>query len=151
LSKIMSKQTYWEKLQHPLWQQRRLEAMKKADFKCEQCDSKDTQLNVHHLYYVSKRDPWQYPDWALKCLCKDCHNSTHNPDPDDTEDGYPRLPFEDMFGFLEGSTDVYCETWDLCTQFAMLRNSKPEKLREFNTALLYFAHETRIKMEEGLL
>jgi len=142
----MSKQTYYEKLQHPLWQQRRLKIMQNAEFKCQSCGSADKQLNVHHLYYITNRDPWQYPDWALKCLCKDCHSSAHN----EFRDAHGHVilePFEEMLSWLEGSNDEDFLTLDISIPFGMLRNSKPDKINEFITEVLHFAYETRLRMQ----
>jgi hypothetical protein len=65
--------TYSEKLTDPRWQKRRLEIMQRDDFACQEGDSKEKTLNVHHLYYVSGRDPWNYPSVALVTLCRECH------------------------------------------------------------------------------
>jgi 5-methylcytosine-specific restriction endonuclease McrA len=70
--------TYAEKLQDPRWQRKRLEIMKKDDFKCAYCASENQKLNVHHRYYVSGRDPWLYPDWSLVTLCDSCHKGYHS-------------------------------------------------------------------------
>jgi hypothetical protein len=134
----MSKQTYYEKLQDPRWQKRRLEIMQKADFQCEDCGNKKSQLNVHHQYYVSKRDPWQYPDWSLKCLCKECHENRHKVE-DDCE--IKIAPFEDMFGFLqEGASDEW-ETWDLCVQIAMARKMGQDHFNTFLKELFFVAQK----------
>lgn len=66
--------TYSEKLKDPRWQKKRLEILNRDDWKCQKCFRKDTQLHVHHLYYVSRREPWEYPDFALQSICKDCHS-----------------------------------------------------------------------------
>ncbi len=34
-------------------------------------------LQVHHLYYVLSRLPWEYPNAALKTLCIWCHWDLH--------------------------------------------------------------------------
>ena len=145
----MSKVSYYEKLQHPLWQQRRLEIMNKWNFKCEQCDSDDIQLNVHHLYYVSGRDPWQYPDWALRCLCKDCHKEKHE-QIINAEGTFTKESFEDMITWLEGDNYDFCFTWDLCAEYGMLREDNPELLHEFNNAVFNFARETRLRLKGGI-
>lgn len=102
-----------------MWQKRRLEIMQKANFKCWSCDSGEKQLNVHHLYYVSGREPWQYPDWSLRSLCADCHkdehNKQHDPDYIDAECGYTKHYFEHMIDVLNDnehigySWDISCE------------------------------------------
>ena len=35
--------------------------------------TKSGSFHVHHLWYESGRDPWDYPDEALVSLCSDCH------------------------------------------------------------------------------
>lgn len=69
--------TYAEKLKSPLWQRKRLEILKEANFTCEECDSKERTLHVHHCYYEKGKMPWDYPPNALKCLCEDCHLDRH--------------------------------------------------------------------------
>lgn len=71
---MTSKTKYSELLRDPRWQKRRLEIFERDDFRCGTCDSKDKTLHVHHLYYVSGRSPWEYPDWAFQTLCKPCHD-----------------------------------------------------------------------------
>lgn len=70
---MSGKLTYWQKLQDPRWQKKRLEILNRDRFKCKGCGATDKQLHVHHNYYISKRDPWEYPDSALKTLCWACH------------------------------------------------------------------------------
>ena len=72
----MSK-TYTEKLAHPLWQKRRLEIMGKAGFKCQKCGDGNEELHVHHIKYRSGRQPWEYKDSELICLCHVCHAEEH--------------------------------------------------------------------------
>lgn len=68
---------FWEAYKHPQWQKRRLEVMQKAGFKCEECGGEDATLNVHHKFYVKGRQPWQYADAELLCLCDGCHERFH--------------------------------------------------------------------------
>lgn len=69
----MSKPTYYEMLQDPRWQKKRLEVLQAADFKCGDCGAGDRTLHVHHMYYERGKKPWEYPDVALRSLCEDCH------------------------------------------------------------------------------
>jgi hypothetical protein len=64
---------YWQKLQDPRWQKKRLEIFERDSFTCRYCDAKDKTLEVHHLYYVSGREPWEYPLGTFKTACSDCH------------------------------------------------------------------------------
>lgn len=65
-------------LKDPRWQRRRLEIMQRDDFTCNHCGSTKNTLNVHHLYYVKNKMPWEYPDDALITLCEECHEQTHD-------------------------------------------------------------------------
>lgn len=70
--------TYYEKLEDPLWQRKRLEIMQRDGFKCLRCGSTRNTLTVHHVYY-DRRDPWDYPDHAYQTLCKKgCHEHVQN-------------------------------------------------------------------------
>lgn len=64
---------YSEMLKDPRWQRRRLEVLQRQDFTCESCEATEKTLHVHHTYYEKGKKPWEYPDGALRCLCKDCH------------------------------------------------------------------------------
>lgn len=72
----MSK-TYWEKLQDPRWQKKRLEAMSEVGFRCELCYDNASTLNVHHKEYFKNREPWDYENNQLAVLCKNCHENLH--------------------------------------------------------------------------
>jgi len=63
---------YWKKLRDPRWQKKRLEIMQRANFCCESCGEETQTLNVHHGFY-DRREPWEYPDCSLWCLCEECH------------------------------------------------------------------------------
>lgn len=65
--------TYAEQLKHPMWQKKRLEIMQAANFECCDCGAGDESLNVHHMYYVKGRKPWEYENSAFKCVCESCH------------------------------------------------------------------------------
>ena len=69
----MTKIPYWQKLQDPRWQKRRLDIMSRDGFKCKECGSGDKKLAVHHSYYKKGVEPWEYPDDALHTVCDDCH------------------------------------------------------------------------------
>lgn len=68
----MSK-TYADKLKDPRWQRKRLEVMENASWECLNCGSKDSELQVHHPAYLKGKEPWEYDESQLECLCKDCH------------------------------------------------------------------------------
>lgn len=66
---------YWEQLRDPRWQEKRLEILNRANFKCEICDFKPTgePLAIHHKYYEKGLMAWEYPNDALICACERCH------------------------------------------------------------------------------
>lgn len=57
----------------PQWQKKRLEILKRAGFKCERCGDADSQLDVHHAWYIRDAKPWEYQDNVLFCFCRSCH------------------------------------------------------------------------------
>jgi len=73
-----SKKAFLDKYKHPLWQKRRLEIFEKAKFQCQMCYLEDKTLHVHHQYYEYGKDPWDYPDESLHCLCEDCHKKAES-------------------------------------------------------------------------
>lgn len=68
--------TYSEKLKHPKWQKKRLEILQRDEFACRECGNDKNTLHVHHGHYENGLAPWEYDDWTLKTLCKDCHEDT---------------------------------------------------------------------------
>jgi hypothetical protein len=65
--------TYIEKLKSPKWQKKRLEILNRDKFTCQNCCDKDSQLQIHHLYYEKNSDPWEQENKSLLTLCEDCH------------------------------------------------------------------------------
>lgn len=64
---------YSEKLKDPRWQKKRLEILNRDNFKCQNCNKKDKELQVHHLTYLKDCEPWEYQEYCLITLCVDCH------------------------------------------------------------------------------
>lgn len=69
--------SYFEKLKDPRWQKRRLDVFQSANFACEYCSDDTSPLHAHHLEYISLRNPWEYDDSQLICLCDGCHRRWH--------------------------------------------------------------------------
>jgi hypothetical protein len=67
--------TYAEKLKDPRWQKKRLEIMQRDEFMCRVCQDDESTLNVHHYYYKSGIEPWEYDNNDLITLCESCHNA----------------------------------------------------------------------------
>lgn len=70
--------SFSEQYNHPKWQKKRLEILKRDEFKCCRCGDSEHQLQIHHLYYDKGSKVWEYPDRALVTLCDECHNDLHN-------------------------------------------------------------------------
>jgi hypothetical protein len=64
---------YWQQLQDPRWQKKRLEILARQFFTCESCGDTETALDVHHKYYKKGVSAWDYPEDAFCCVCKNCH------------------------------------------------------------------------------
>jgi hypothetical protein len=100
-----AKTDYWRKLQDPRWQQKRLQVMSNQGWRCQNCGA--TELNgvpftVHHRYYVSKREPWNYPSGCYLLLCDPCHENDHS-SPDEVKG------WEIALSVLSGSDGEYSE------------------------------------------
>ena len=68
---------YDEKLKHPFWQRKRLEIFNLHNFTCQNCSAKENTLHIHHTYYEKNKEPWEYENDSLKCLCDKCHKKWH--------------------------------------------------------------------------
>jgi hypothetical protein len=86
---MTQKPTYAELLQHPKWQERRLEVLKLHGFKCMECGDTETMLHVHHTSYIKGLKPWEYHDIFFVVLCKHCHKKKHEPDQEELKDPVP--------------------------------------------------------------
>ena len=64
---------YSDRLRDPRWQRRRLEIFERDGWSCTVCGAEDKTLHVNHLYYVTERQPWEYPAWCLATVCETCH------------------------------------------------------------------------------
>lgn len=64
---------YSEKLKDPRWQRKRLEVLERDQFTCSCCGDTEMELQVHHLSYKPKTEPWEYELENFQTLCKYCH------------------------------------------------------------------------------
>ena len=69
----MKKKTYSEKLLDPKWQKKRLTILNRDDWSCRFCHDRESTLHVHHTYYETGLEPWEYEDHTLLTLCHVCH------------------------------------------------------------------------------
>lgn len=68
---------YKEQLKHPFWFKKRKEILKRDDYKCRLCGSKQN-LQVHHIKYINDKMAWEYKNKYLITLCDVCHNKVHS-------------------------------------------------------------------------
>jgi hypothetical protein len=68
---------YALKLKDPRWQKKRLEVMELNNFTCSGCGETTKTLNVHHPFYEKDKEPWEYQNEILMCVCDDCHKYEH--------------------------------------------------------------------------
>ena len=70
---------YEDKLQDPRWERFRQEVIQDANYRCSRCrrPEREITLQVHHLFYRHKTEPWNYDISEVKCLCIDCHKKEH--------------------------------------------------------------------------
>ena len=73
----MDKKEYKQKLKDLRWKEKRNYIVARDYYQCTRCNNKK-YLQVHHLYYKSDKEPWDYPDDAFITLCKTCHEKEHN-------------------------------------------------------------------------
>lgn len=85
----MPTRSYSEKLTDPRWLFVRWHVIRRDNKTCQHCGyihgdepyrqsmhritDQQRWLEVHHQYYLSGHDPWDYPPHALVTLCNVCH------------------------------------------------------------------------------
>lgn len=84
--------TYSEKLKDPRWKALRMKVIERANHRCQECGDTDLDndrrvaesgeearvtLHVHHENYKSGCEPWEYPEYTLRCVCSSCHDDIH--------------------------------------------------------------------------
>lgn len=119
------KAKYAQKYRDPRWQKKRLEVMQRDGFKCLFCGAADKTLNVHHCYYIGRRDPWDYESASLFTLCEKCHGEVSDPDPDHYSDAHQKgfsWQLETWF-MLETMLRSPSDQWDKIDVYAAIANS----------------------------
>lgn len=72
----MTKKQYRVLLKSPLWKKKREKILLRDDNTCQVCGKK-RYLQVHHIWYIVDKKPWQVPDSYLITLCRVCHKLAH--------------------------------------------------------------------------
>ena len=73
---------YSEKLRDPRWQKLRLQVFERDEWTCQLCGDTGSTLAVNHKYYLSSKEPWEYPIDALNTLCESCHSNEYESRPE---------------------------------------------------------------------
>ena len=95
---IAPKERYEQQLDDVRWKFKADNIRIRDKHECRLCGAKKTQLDVHHIRYISGREAWDYDDGDLVTLCHKCHEEIH--DWQDYEKIVPGWYFYDKF--LEG-------------------------------------------------
>lgn len=96
---------YSQKLKDPRWQKKRLELFSTRGWACEECGDSEEELHIHHLRYLKGKNPWEYENCDLKCLCRFCHQSIHHDSKSFCYDNQEKLLLSAQWD-TENSTDL---------------------------------------------
>jgi len=80
--------TYADKLKDPRWQKKRLAILERDGWKCMSCGDKESTLHVHHIFYLSGKEPWEIPNGLLITFCERCHKPSCDKGPCDKCDDF---------------------------------------------------------------
>ncbi len=72
----MTKEKYKILLLDERWKKLSLSIKERDNFLCRKCKCKNN-LQVHHIVYINKKNPWEYNDNQLITLCELCHKKEH--------------------------------------------------------------------------
>lgn len=100
----MTKAAFFEKYLDPRWQEKKGVILRRDKFTCLSCEDKNKTLHVHHVFYVKGRMPWDYPDWSLSTLCKDCHKEAEDQKVEDRGDESRITEIECIFDHFMGGS-----------------------------------------------
>lgn len=110
VSNILQKPKYQQLLEAPEWKDFS-KYVRREKGCCEVCKRSDVELQVHHLFYDSTRQPWEYGVSEVAVLCRGCHKSMH-----EHLQAFRRFVFGKMnpqtFQVLNGALAVAFDTYD---------------------------------------
>lgn len=69
---------YEQQLADVRWKLKAENIRKRDGHQCRLCNTKKTQLDVHHIRYIYGREAWEYDDGDLVTLCHECHEEVHD-------------------------------------------------------------------------
>lgn len=73
----MTKEKYKELLTTRQWKQKRKRILNRDGWACTKCGCKEN-LEVHHIWYIEGRVPWDVPNSFLTTLCRTHHEEKHS-------------------------------------------------------------------------
>ena len=65
LRALVPKERYEQELDDARWKLKANNIRKRDNHECQLCGAKKTQLDVHHIRYISGREAWNYDDGDL--------------------------------------------------------------------------------------
>lgn len=73
---------YKDQLKTSAWLRKKYDVMSRDNFVCAEClcDNSESRLEVHHIGYIKRKKAWEYPDFMLVTLCRECHQREHDND-----------------------------------------------------------------------
>lgn len=93
--------------------------MEYQGFECQQCGTKDDQLNIHHPYYKRGAMIWQYDKYELQCLCNKCHKDAHAKDETIKKlIADPNICKDELIGVLKAMNDTPYTRLNSCEEIA---------------------------------
>lgn len=75
---LAPKERYEQELDDVRWKFKADNIRIRDKHECRFCGAKKTQLDVHHIRYISGREAWDYDDGDLVTLCHECHEEIHD-------------------------------------------------------------------------
>jgi len=150
LLELLRTMPYDEYLQTPEWQEKRKEALRRADYRCQLCNS-DESLDVHHRTY--ERRGYELAS-DLIALCRDCHKTFHAIEDDYTAYDYFRRGMEQVKNqaFDDAIAD-FSESIKMDPDWPVSYNNRGaclEKKGDFKSALSDFTEAIRLDPDESV-
>ncbi len=75
--KIPKSLSYRSQLETKQWKDFRKLIFSQRGKRCEMCGA-TTNIQIHHLQYITGRKAWEYTPNDVMVLCRDCHKKIHN-------------------------------------------------------------------------
>lgn len=73
----MNKSEYALALLDSRWNKKRVQVLKRDNYRCTNCGADNCRLSVHHEIYLKDKQPWEVPMRYLKSMCDRCHSDAH--------------------------------------------------------------------------